>query len=1026
MCLDLFRRLIGPAFAALSLVLLPAVVSAQEPSPGDLFGDLFEIKRDPVTGQPILQQRTIELPGDVLGIGYCPIPIDALGEEIPFAPLSCEVDPSQLDRVVEVDYFGRLNASRTKERNQRMHFNEVISNIKAAEVVAVDEAGRMKLGSGCDPGGVCAQWATIDSPMENMALYNRLLKYGHIQTDPLEVDTAPGGDPNQGTVYYPALASEDWAKFRGTLLNLLPRAAAGQCFTGPQSTTFVAECADPQALVMPDFIIASSYLGGASGKHNTITIDLVQYLNRFLKITTATDETEAPVHTLPALIRDESGVITPAPDGLPVPANERFVDYSAASYLRTDWYNTSAILLQTQDNGLTFRPTNVELLQWLLYANGPLPDTLTVAPAFVAASLDAVRVVEFIHEYALPVNLWGAGAGTGTGPHGKTVRYRHTNQSMQLTATVTSAGPVNGGTVNFTVRTANGTDVGALVTSGPVVNGAASADYVLPGGTAPQTLVIVAVYSGTADLAGSTGTGALLIGQAETTVAVDAARAPMPMVPTVVPLTARVSWADTVPIAEGTVEFSVTDAAGTPVGAPVAMAVANGMATVEFLVPALPAQRLTTSVTYSGTGNLVASAGANVLSVGCLAVTVMPFTLPPANVDQRFAVTFLTDGVVPVNLTTSGTLPPGLVLSGHAVSGTPTASGTFVFTVSAIDAAGCAGSTTYSLVVNASTNALAVGPGAGVMGVVRHFEPNGTQTGGGEYAPFTTAWTGGVRVARGDLTRDGVPDTIVGAGPGGQPLIRAYNGTSQGLIGTLVAFEPGFTGGVNVAVGDITGDGVVDIIAGAASGTPRVRIFNGTNGALMFDFVPFTIAGMSGVEVAAGDVNGDGLADLIVGGGAGAEPWVKVYNAANAAVLHNFLAYPAAFRGGVFVATGDIDADGRADIVTGPGAGGGPLVKAFNGVSGAEIRSFYAGDPSFVGGARVAAADVNSDGHAEIIVAAGPGAPPVVKIFHGATSAELRSFLVYPPEVTVGVFIAAPVRALAPLASGPAAAATVK
>jgi hypothetical protein len=436
---------------------------------------------------------------------------------------------------------------------------------------------------------------------------------------------------------------------------------------------------------------------------------------------------------------------------------------------------------------------------------------------------------------------------------------------------------------------------------------------------------------------------------------------------------------------------------------------------VDFLVPALPAQRLTTSAIYSGTDRLIGSTGNNVISVGCLGVNVMPFTLPPANVDQPFSVAFTTDGIVPVVLTVTGTLPPGLAMSGTALSGTPTAGGTYAFTVGATDAAGCSGSSTYSLVVNSSLNALAVGPGAGVMGVVRHFEPNGSQTQGGEYAPFTTSWLGGVRVARGDLTRDGVPDTIVGAGPGGQPLIRAYNGTSQGLIGTLLAFEPTFTGGVNVAVGDITGDGVVDIIAGAASGTPRVRIFNGANGALMFDFVPFSIAGMSGVEVAAGDVNGDGLADLIVGGGAGAEPWVKVYNAANAAVLHNFLAYPAAFRGGVFVAAGDVDADGRADIVTGPGSGGGPLVKAFNGVSGAEIRSFFAGDPSFVGGVRVASADVNTDGHAEIIVAAGPGAPPFVKIFHGATSAELRSFLVYPPEVTVGVFVAAPVRALAPV-----------
>jgi hypothetical protein len=1008
-------RIVASGAFALSILLSSPAPSIAQEHVGDLFGELYEILRDPVTGQPILQQRTVELPGDILGTGYCPIPINAAGEEIPFADLSCEVHPDYADQVVEVDYFGRLSAGRTRERNLRMHFDEAISNIKIAEVVDVDAAGRIRLGTNCDQGGTCAAWKTIDSPQENMSLYNRLLKYGHIQTDPLEEDTSPGGDPSEGTVYHPALDADDWAKFRGVTVYLLPRANANQCFAGPDPANFVAECANPQALLMPDFIIASSFLAGAADKTGRITVDLVQYFNRFLQIPIATPMTEAPVDTLPALIRDEAGVITPAPDGLPAPANERFINFSPASYLRTEWFNQSVLVLQTADGGLTYRPLDVELLQWLQFANGPLPDTLSVMPAFVGASADALRVVEFLHEYEIPANLWGGGAGTHTGPHGLTVRYRHTNQNIQLTATVSSTTPVNGGTVSFSVRTAAGTDVGELATSGPVVNGAASAEYVLPGGTAPQTLVIVAVYSGTSELAGSTGTGSLLIGQADTTTTVDVATVPVPMVPAVVSLTARVNWADSVPIAEGTVEFAVADAAGTPVGSPIATAVADGIATVDFLVPGgLAAQRLATTATYSGTANLIGSTGGNALSVGCLAVTVLPFTLPPANVDQPFAVAFTTDGVAPVALSASGTLPPGLSFAGSALSGTPITGGTYAFTVSATDAAGCAGSSAYSLVVNSSLNALAVGPGAGVPGVVRHFEPNGTQTQGGEYAPFTTAWTGGVRVARGDLTRDGVPDTIVGAGPGGPPLISAYNGTSQGLIGTLMAFEPTYTGGVNVAVGDITGDGVVDIIAGAATGTPRVRIFNGSNGALMFDFVPFALAGMSGVEVAAGDVNGDGLADLIVGAGAGAEPWVKVYNAANAAVLHNFLAYPAAFRGGVFVAAGDVDADGRADIVTGPGSGGGPLVKAFNGVSGAEIRSFFAGDPSFTGGVRVAAADVNTDGHAEIIVGAGPGAPPLVKIFHGATSAELRSFLVYPPEVTVGVFVAAPVRALAP------------
>ncbi len=193
---------------------LPGLAMAQS-NTGDLLGDLVHIKRDATTGQPILQKRWVDLSAGVLGWAYCPIPIDVNGAEIPFAPLSCEADPAELSRLVEVDYFGRLSASRTKEANQRMHFDETITNIKLASIVTVDEAGRLKLGSTCDQAGVCATWKTIDSPMENVSMYRFLLKYGHIQTDPLEVDTSPGGDPNAGTVYHPALAEADWAKFVG-------------------------------------------------------------------------------------------------------------------------------------------------------------------------------------------------------------------------------------------------------------------------------------------------------------------------------------------------------------------------------------------------------------------------------------------------------------------------------------------------------------------------------------------------------------------------------------------------------------------------------------------------------------------------------------------------------------------------------------------------------------------------------------------------------------------------------------------
>jgi hypothetical protein len=67
-------------------------------------------------------------------------------------------------------------------------------------------------------------------------------------------------------------------------------------------------------------------------------------------------------------------------------------------------------------------------------------------------------------------------------------------------------------------------------------------------------------------------------------------------------------------------------------------------------------------------------------------------------------------------------------------------------------------------------------------------------------------------------------------------------------------------------------------------------------------------------------------------------------------VLWSFTAYDPAFTGGVFVAAGDVNGDGRADIVTGAGLGGGPHVRVFSGADLTELRSFLAYGASFGGG----------------------------------------------------------------------------
>jgi hypothetical protein len=126
------------------------------------------------------------------------------------------------------------------------------------------------------------------------------------------------------------------------------------------------------------------------------------------------------------------------------------------------------------------------------------------------------------------------------------------------------------------------------------------------------------------------------------------------------------------------------------------------------------------------------------------------------------------------------------------------------------------------------------------------------------------------------------------------------------------------------------------------------------------------------------------------------------------AEILGFLAYAPGFLGGIFVAAGDVTGDGRADIVTGAGPGGGPHVRVFDGVTGAEILGFFAYAPGFLGGVRVAAGDVDGDGRADVVTGAGPGGGPHVRVFDGVTGAEVRSFFAYDPGFLGGVFVGAP------------------
>jgi len=274
------------------------------------------------------------------------------------------------------------------------------------------------------------------------------------------------------------------------------------------------------------------------------------------------------------------------------------------------------------------------------------------------------------------------------------------------------------------------------------------------------------------------------------------------------------------------------------------------------------------------------------------------------------------------------------------------------------------------------------------------------------FSPFV-GFGGKIVTATADLNGDGVLDLVVGAGAGGGPHVKVFDGVSGVEIASFYAFAPTFRGGVNLATGDVNGDGRVDLIVVAGpGGGPHVKVFDFVSGLEeIASFYAYAPGFAGGVSVAAGDLDGDGDAEIITGAGAGSGPHVKAFDFATGQELLSFYSYAPDFNGGVSVAAGDLDGDGDAEIVTVAGAGGGSHVKAFDGRTLDLIHSFIAYPPEFAGEVNVAVRDVNRDGFADIVIGARAGSSPHVKAFDGRSLELLESFFAEDPAFLGGVSV---------------------
>ncbi len=174
---------------------------------------------------------------------------------------------------------------------------------------------------------------------------------------------------------------------------------------------------------------------------------------------------------------------------------------------------------------------------------------------------------------------------------------------------------------------------------------------------------------------------------------------------------------------------------------------------------------------------------------------------------------------------------------------------------------------------------------------------------------------------------------------------------------------PGGLPGVSIRVD------IQDAIGGSAPsplGGPAAPRSDGKTETISQQFFPFNTGFRGGVHVATGNFDGAYQTpdSLVTAAGPGGGPHIIVWNMiqdASGRIVTNgirdqFFAYDARFRGGVTVACGDLDGDGRAELITGAGPGGGPHVRVWKEVNGhfTMVNEFFAFDASFRGGVNLA------------------------------------------------------------------------
>lgn len=362
-------------------------------------------------------------------------------------------------------------------------------------------------------------------------------------------------------------------------------------------------------------------------------------------------------------------------------------------------------------------------------------------------------------------------------------------------------------------------------------------------------------------------------------------------------------------------------------------------------------------------------------------------------IDPLGRVTMRSSARLGVRVVTTGTMRVSLYRNDRTLIASVSTSGSGFF--------GFTSNEVFSFVVFAFSNP----QGTSVTGV--HFDGNGLGS---------SSTTGSVPITPGVVAGASVtaPALLFGAQTGDTPNVTVLKPDGS-VLSRFLAFDEFFRGGVSAGMGDFDGDGENEIAAASGRGrAPEVRIFE-LDGTYRQRFFAYKKSFRGGVNISVGDLDGDGKAEIVTAPKRGGGPQVRIFASSGTRFVptaEHFFAYHPKFRGGIMLALGDIDGNGQLEILTAPERGGGPQIRAFSskmGIYRPMTNGVMAYDAGFRGGVSIAAGDLDGDGKAEIVTVPRSGGNARVRVFqHSPTGlrALQTDFVAFTPGSVAGATIA--------------------